>query len=110
MGKGLASAIDTGEKVVDSTKHTLGSTKRKASGTAEEVEGVAKEKMGQASESTKQTTESARQKFNQAAGEARNKADSVRLFSYLLSFTTRYESAHIPGLSRSPATQGRHEA
>ena len=80
MGKGLASAIDTGEKVVDSTKHTFGSAKRKATDTTQDAHGMAKEKMNQASESTKQTTENARQKVNQAAGEAGNKADRVRPF------------------------------
>jgi len=68
VGKGLASAIDTGEKVVDSTKHSLGSTKRKATDTTQE-------KINQASESTKQAAENTRQKFNQATGEARDKAD-----------------------------------
>jgi len=71
VGKGLASAIDTGEKVVGSTKHTFGSAKRKATDTTQE-------KMNQTSESTKQATENARQKFNQAAAEAGNKADRVQ--------------------------------
>lgn len=81
MGQGLASAIDSSEKVVDSTKHTLGSAKRKSTDAAQEAKGTAQEKMGQASESTKQATEDARQKFNQATGEVGHKADRVRLFS-----------------------------
>lgn len=81
MGKGLASAIDTGEKVVDSTKHTLSSTKRKASGTTQEAKGMAQEKIDKVSESTERATGTARQKLNQAAGEVGNKAERVRPFS-----------------------------
>ncbi|KAF9650687.1 hypothetical protein BDM02DRAFT_3111730 [Thelephora ganbajun] len=77
VGKGLASAIDTGEKVVHSTKHTFGSAKRKATDATQDAQGMAQEKVNQASESTKQATENVRQKFNQAAGEAGNKADRV---------------------------------
>ena len=81
MGKGLASAIDSGEKVVDSTKQTLGSAKRKSTDTTQQAKGMAQEKMDQASESTERVTETARHKVNQAAGEAGNKAEKVRLFS-----------------------------
>ena len=79
VGKGLASAIDTGEKVVDSTKHTFGSAKRKASDTTQDAQGMAQEKVNQASKSTKQAAESTQQKFNQATGEAAKKADEVCL-------------------------------
>jgi hypothetical protein len=110
VGKGLASAIDGGEKAVDSTKHTLGSAKRKSTDAAQEAKGTAQEKMDQASESTKQATEDARQKFNQATGEAGHKADRVRLFS--LSFSLDRLTCirvYIPGSVRVPASQGRHE-
>jgi len=77
VGKGLAGAIDTGEKAVDSTKDTLGSTKRKASSASQDAQGMAQEKMNQASESTKQATENTKQKLNQAAGDASNKSGGV---------------------------------
>ena len=93
MGKGLASAIDTGEKVVDSTKHTFGSAKHKAADTTQDAQGMAKEKMDQASESTKQATENARQKFNQTAGEAGTKADRVCLF--FITFPHRSPDTHL---------------
>ena len=66
---------------MDSTKQTLGSAKRKTTDTTQEAKGMAEEKMDQASESTQQATETAKQKLNQAAGEAGNKADRVRLYS-----------------------------
>ena len=65
---------------MDSTKHTLGSTKRKATSTTQDVQERTQEKMNQASESTKQATDDVRQKFNQATGDASNKADRVRPF------------------------------
>lgn len=71
VGKGLASAIDTGEKAVDSTKNTLGSTKRKATD-------VTQEKVDQASESTKQTMENVSRKSSQAAEEVGNKANRAQ--------------------------------
>ncbi|KAF9786062.1 hypothetical protein BJ322DRAFT_1107929 [Thelephora terrestris] len=83
VGKGLAGAIDSGEKVMDSTKQSLGSAKRKATDATEDAQGMAKEKVDEASKSTKQAAESTRQKFNQATAEAGNKSDRVRLFPSL---------------------------
>lgn len=98
VGKGLADAIDTGEKAVDSTKQTLGSTKRKATDTADDAKGVAQEKIDQASKSTKEAAESTRQKFNQTAGEARNKADRVCLLFYPL--LSSKPNIFIPGMNQ----------
>jgi len=109
VGKGLAGAIDTGEKVVDSTKQTLGSTKRKATSTTQDAQEMAREKTNQASESTKQTAENARQKLNQAAGDGSNKSGGVRPFSTTSSIHQLIYTCVHSRLKQAISSQGERE-
>ncbi|RDB29636.1 hypothetical protein Hypma_015134 [Hypsizygus marmoreus] len=89
VGKGLASAIETGEKATQTTKEALGSaseqTKEKAehaSSVAEKATQTTKEALGSASEQTKEKAEHASnvagQKTNEAAAGARETKEDLQ--------------------------------
>ncbi|OAX43632.1 hypothetical protein K503DRAFT_765719 [Rhizopogon vinicolor AM-OR11-026] len=71
VGRGLASAIETGEKAAEKTKGTLGTTSASAGQKSEE-------KTKQAKRFTQETAEQAKQKGNQAAASARETKDDVK--------------------------------
>ncbi|EGO02828.1 hypothetical protein SERLA73DRAFT_131175 [Serpula lacrymans var. lacrymans S7.3] len=71
VGKGIASAIETGEHATHTTKEKFGSG---ADSTKEKVEDVA----GTAKQKVQETSEQARQKADQAKSGAREAKDDVK--------------------------------
>ncbi|KAI6045190.1 hypothetical protein EDC04DRAFT_2639007, partial [Pisolithus marmoratus] len=77
VGKGLASAIETGERATEKTKETLGSSTE----TAERKAGSAKQTVQEKTESAKRTGserfESAKKSTGEAVEESKRRADEV---------------------------------
>ncbi|KAG7091086.1 hypothetical protein E1B28_010142 [Marasmius oreades] len=78
VGKGLASAIDKGENVAQSTKEVMGSASQQAKEKGNEAYDAASQKTNQATEKGKEASNTASHKANQAAAGARQASEDFK--------------------------------